>query len=241
DEEPAPADEDEAPGDEEPAPADEDEAPGDEEPAPADEDEAPGDEEPALDGPFITLVNREGEYTFPVNEEFAIEAPQTETGEYILNIGDLVEVSGVDGVVDHIVVVVVEWGGERDLNAAVPGKVEAISASSIVVAAADGAFYGFFLTEATEVRAGPLALSLTDIAVGDSVVVKGDGTGGAAWVRLIGGSVKTVMNRHRHGQPAIGEAKEAEEPGRPDGPPAGRGNSAAANGRGNGRGRGPNR
>jgi hypothetical protein len=195
-----------------------------------------GGEEPVIEGPFITLVNEEGEFTFPVAESFVIEAPQTETGEYILNPGDLAEVSGVDGVVDHIVVTPV-GGGTRSLKAAVPGTVVAVSSTDIVVEADDGFTYSFVITETTMVYAGPLSLDIEVVSVGDQVVVKGDGTGGAEWIRLTGPSVKAVRHQFRERAGELGvDSEDDDQDG--DGPGKGKGRGR---GRGVGRGRGPRR
>ncbi|HCJ10440.1 MAG TPA: hypothetical protein DHW14_04670 [Clostridiales bacterium] len=200
----------------------------------ATEEPAEGGEEPVSQGPFITLVNEEGEFTFPVAETFVIEAPQTETGEYILNPGDLAEVSGVDGVVDHIVVTPAE-GGTRSLNAAVPGTVVAVSPTDIVVQAYDGFTYSFVMTERTMVYAGPLSLGIEAVSVGDRVVVKGDGTGGARWVRLTGPSVKAVRDQFRERAGGFGAVSEDDDQGG-RGPGKGKGRGR---GRGIGKGRGP--
>lgn len=153
-----------------------------------DTDNADGSqEENAIQGPFITIANETGEFTYAVAEAVVIEAPQNEAGEYVINEGDLATVSGTDDVVDHIVVTPAD-SGERSPEAAVPGQVEAISATDIIVKAADGSSYSFLISEATMVYSGPDTISVADISVGSDVVVKGDGAGGAEWIRLIGGS-----------------------------------------------------
>jgi hypothetical protein len=191
-------------------------------------------------GPYITVANETGEYVYPVAEIFTITAPTAETGEYIVNIGDLAQVSGTDGVVDDIVItpaVVLPSG--RSQYAAVPGIVEAIAVTDIAVRAKDGLVYTFVVTEATAVYAGPLTLAITDVSVGDRVVVKGDGAGGAKWVRFIGKSSETLRHRYAYGNgegPLNGGANGAltQDGGKNSGNGNGRGN-----GGGNGRGRGP--
>ena len=204
----------------------------------------PVEEEPAPAGPYITVTNETGEYLYPVAETFTIVAPTAETGEYIVNIGDLAQVSGTDGVVDNIIVtpaVVLPSG--RSQYAAVPGIVETIAVTDIAVRAKDGLVYTFVVTEATAVYAGPLTLAITDVSVGDRVVVKGDGAGGAKWVRFIGKSSKTLRHRYAYGNgegPLNGGANGAllSGAGQNGGKNSGNGNGRG-NGGGNGRGRGP--
>lgn len=192
--------------------------------------------EPAPGAPFITLTNEAGEFTYEVSATVTIEAPQATTGEFIINVGDLAQVSGVDNVVDHITVTPAN-PGKRSSYAAVPGVVEAIAATGIVVHAADGYLYSFVITEATMVYAGPIVAGVADIAVGAHVVVKGDGAGNAKWIRFTGQSSKAIRHQYRERGAAVGGLNEGGH-GQGQGKGKGQGNGKGdGNGRGNGRGR----
>jgi len=228
----------------------------DEEPAPVSTDEAQtvpstgeGQTAPLADttptGPYITVTNQSGEFTYPVAETVVIEAPKAETGEYVINVGDLAQLSGTDGVVDHITVTPAANPGGRSRYAAVPGIVEAVSPTDIVVKACDGFSYSFVITASTPVFAGPLTVSTADILVGDQVVVKGDGAGNAKWIRFTGRSAKAVREFYRgagKAQSGAGTAAAGGRAGLYGSRGRGRGNGYGFGrgfGNGYGRGRGP--
>ncbi len=178
-------------------------------------------------GPYITIANETGEFTYAVSETVVITGPQAETGEYIINPGDLAQVTGNDDIAETIAITpaAVEADG-RSLFAAVPGIVEAIAGTSIVVATADGLTYSFVITEATAVYAGPLTAGAGDILAGDRVVVKGDGAGNAKWIRFTGQSSKAVRSFYANG----GDVSAADAGGRGHG---------KGLGKGHGKGKGP--
>ena len=160
---------------------------------------------------YITVRAEDGHlFILAVAPNVAIQAETTEDGDYIISIGDFVELELSDGAVTQIAVITEDEDegededadeGEGDSEtrgsamAAATGIVASVG-STITIATPNGGEYTYNISDSTKVFAGPDNLSVEDIEEGDMVTVKGDGEGGAAWVRFVGKSVLAKRISH---------------------------------------------
>ncbi len=183
-----------------------------------DDDDGATDDDATDDGDddgdsYITVRAEDGHlFILAVAPNVAIQAETTEDGDYIISIGDFVELELADGAVTQIAVITEDEDegddededadeGEGDSEtkgsamAAATGVVASVS-STITIATPNGGEYTYNINDSTKVFAGPDNLSVDDIEEGDMVTVKGDGEGGAAWVRFVGKSVLAKRTSH---------------------------------------------
>ena len=181
-----------------------------------DDDDGATDDDATDDGDddgdsYITVRAEDGHlFILAVAPNVAIQAETTEDGDYIISIGDFVELELSDGAVTQIAVITEDEDegededadeGEGDSEtrgsamAAATGIVASVG-STITIATPNGGEYTYNISDSTKVFAGPDNLSVEDIEEGDMVTVKGDGEGGAAWVRFVGKSVLAKRISH---------------------------------------------